>query len=255
MSLVSVVIPSYNDADMLRRCLAALATQTRPADEIIVVDNASTDDTAAVALAAGARVVTEPVRGIFPATAAGFDAAHGDLLARLDADSVPPHDWLERIHAAFDADVRLDAISGPGRFYGSTRVIHWIAEHCYVGAYRVFVSPMLGHDVLYGSNLTLRSDTWREVRPRVHRWMPDVHDDLDVTMNLAPGTVVRFDRSLVVGVSARPFATVGGLAHRLRVAFHTLSLNFREESLLSRRRAWRHAERSAAPQPDASAAS
>ena len=52
MATISVVIPTRNDADMLAVCLAALAGQTRPADEIVVVDNASTDNTAEVCAAA-----------------------------------------------------------------------------------------------------------------------------------------------------------------------------------------------------------
>ena len=60
---ISVVVPVLNDSPMLAQCLAALALQTRPADEIVVVDNGSTDDTAAVATAGGARVVPEPVTG------------------------------------------------------------------------------------------------------------------------------------------------------------------------------------------------
>jgi glycosyltransferase involved in cell wall biosynthesis len=68
MTSISVVIPCRNDAEMLAACLDALAGQTRAADEIVVVDNASTDDSAAVARAAGARVVPEPRVGIARAT-------------------------------------------------------------------------------------------------------------------------------------------------------------------------------------------
>lgn len=255
MPFVSVVIPSYNDADMLGRCLAALGTQTRPADEIVVVDNASTDRTCEVAVAAGARVVEEPVRGIFPATATGFDAARGELLLRLDADSVPPPTWVEDVIARFHADPRLDALSGPGRFYGSNQAIHWTAEHFYLGAYRVVVAAMLGHPVLYGSNLAIRTTVWRDAEPRTHRGRADVHDDLDLSMNLPPGTAICFDPELVVGVSARPFASFGALARRVRMGFGTLALNFREEPMLARRRRWRRAARHLAPQADASAAS
>ena len=73
-------IVSFNRMDLLRGCLTALREQTTPPDEIIVVDNDSTDDTVEVAASFGARVVTEPVRGVLRATAAGFDAASGEVI-------------------------------------------------------------------------------------------------------------------------------------------------------------------------------
>jgi glycosyltransferase involved in cell wall biosynthesis len=243
MLRVSVVIPSFNDAVLLRQCLSALAVQTRQADEIVVVDNDSTDDTVAVATEAGARVIHEPIRGIFPATAAGFDAAVGDLLLRLDADSVPGPDWIARVLDAFDAEPELDALSGPGRFYGAGAVIRWIAEHLYIGAYSTIVEAILGHPVLFGSNLALRAEVWRRLRHRVHRHVPHVHDDFDIAINLEPDMLVRFDRTLVVGVSARPFSSPAGLLRRLDWAFGTMRINHRERSLFERRRAWRAATR------------
>ena len=78
-STVSVVIPSRNDAAMLKTCLSLLSQQSRPADEIIVVDNSSSDDTADICRAAGVRHIPVDLQGI-PATAAtGFDAAAGEL--------------------------------------------------------------------------------------------------------------------------------------------------------------------------------
>ena len=82
MSTVSVIIPCLDDAVFLSACLEALGRPSRRADEVIVVDNGSSDDSVAVAEAAGVRVIREPRRGIWAATAAGFDAATGDLLAR-----------------------------------------------------------------------------------------------------------------------------------------------------------------------------
>lgn len=239
MTLVSVVIPSLNDAPMLRRCLAAVAAQSRPADEVIVVDNGSTDDTAEVARAAGARVVDQPIRGIFPATAAGFDAARGDLICRLDADSVPYPDWIERVVAAFESSPELSALSGPGDFYGSNRFVHWAGERFYIGGYIWFIGWLFGYDPLFGSNLAIRASVWARLRSTVHSDRPDVHDDLDLSFHIQPDMVTRFDRTLRVGISARPFASPAGLARRVSRAFSTMGLNYREQSYSARRAARR----------------
>jgi glycosyltransferase involved in cell wall biosynthesis len=239
MTLISVVIPALNDAEMLANCLAALATQTRPANEIIVVDNGSADDTATVARAAGARVVDEPLRGIFPATAAGFDAARGEIIARLDADSVPYPDWLERVEATFEASPELSALTGPGDFYGANRFLCWVGERIYIGGYFFWVTPVLGHAPLFGSNLALRSSVWKRVRPTAHRTLREVHDDLDLSFQVRPDMTVLYDPTLRVGVSARPFYSWRGLGRRLAWAYTTFQLNFREETPWQRRAARR----------------
>ncbi|NYF10425.1 glycosyltransferase involved in cell wall biosynthesis [Leifsonia sp. AK011] len=235
MVRVSVVIPALNDSAMLDRCLSALAAQTRLPDEIIVVDNGSTDDTADVARRHGATVLPEPLRGIFPASAAGFDAAQGDLILRLDADSVPPADWVGRVVATFGEEPSLDLLSGPGTFYGGSRTVHWVAENLYIGGYIWFVGLLLGHHPLFGSNLAFRRSAWERLRGSVHRTLREIHDDLDLAIHVAPDMTVRFDRTLRVGVSARPFASFAGFRRRIRWAFGTLELNRRERSYRSRR--------------------
>ncbi len=239
MTSISVVIPALNDAAMLEHCLAALAAQTRLADEIIVVDNGSTDATAAVAKAAGARVVNEPLRGIFPATAAGFDAATGTLLARLDADSIAPPDWLARVEEAFLADPTLSALTGPGDFYGGSRFVHWIGRTFYIGGYFWFMHLVLGHAPLFGSNLALRANVWQRVRHTVHRTTREVHDDLDLAYHLTPDMQVRYDSTLRVGISARPFGSWSAFARRINWAFGTIRLNGREQPAHVRRAARR----------------
>jgi glycosyltransferase involved in cell wall biosynthesis len=109
--LVSVVIPVRDGADTLPRCLDALAAQQdAPAFEVIVVDNGSTDTTAALAGAhpVVTHVVTEPRPGSYAARNAGVALAAGSVLAFTDADCVPEPGWL----AAGAAAVRDVPLAG-----------------------------------------------------------------------------------------------------------------------------------------------
>lgn len=223
---VSVVVPARDDAAALRRCLRALADQSVPPTEVVVVDNASRDGTADVARAHGARVVAEPAVGIPAAAAAGYDAAVGEVIARLDADSVPGPRWVEQVVARL-ADPEVSAVTGVGRFCEHGRAGRLTAG-AYLAAYYGLCHLALGHPPVWGSNMALRRSVWHAVRDRVHRDDPEVHDDLDLAFALGPRARVLLDRSLRVGVSARSLRGAAQLRRRLRRAVRTLRLNWRE---------------------------
>jgi len=245
MGTISVVIPCLNDAGFLAACLDALAAQTRPADEIIVVDNGSTDATVEVARARGARVIHEPSRGIWPATAAGFDAASGALLARLDADSIPSPDWLAEVERRMSRADRPTVVTASAHFYGGTAPRRWIGRHLYLAAYFTVIGALLGHPPVFGSNYAIRREAWLVLRTVVHRTRADVHDDLDLAWWLQPGMTVVRDDALVVGVSARPFDTLGELGRRVGRGFFTLAVDWRAWPLVERRTARRRGARAA----------
>jgi glycosyltransferase involved in cell wall biosynthesis len=236
MTTISVVIPALDDEDLLARCLDALAAQTRQADEIIVVDNGSIDSTSEVARRAGALVILEPLRGIFPATAAGFDAATGDVVARLDADSRPASDWLHRVELALAATNGLTAVTGPGEFYGANAAIRWIGRELYIGGMFWSLNILLGHPPLFGSNYAMPAAMWQRVRGSVNRTVREIHDDLDLSYHLTPEMNVIYDETLRVEVSSRPFDSFSALGRRLAWVYTTLSLDFAEESPFVRRR-------------------
>jgi len=221
---VSVVIPTRDDAVALAGCLAALGRQTVQPCEVVVVDNGSTDQSAAVATAWGARVVIELRVGIPAAAAAGYDAATGDVIARLDADSRPDERWVERIAARMDAEPGLAALTGTGRFVDVPAWSRAVVSTAYLGAYYLLAYLALGHAPLWGSSMAMRRESWRAVREDVSR--ADVHDDLDLAFVLGPHRRIRFDGALSVGVSARSLR--GRAQRRLRMdrAWRTLQVNW-----------------------------
>lgn len=95
---LSVVIPALNEEEGIAAVIAQVPVATLKEfgyeTEVIVVDNASTDRTAAIASAAGARVVYQPKRGYGNAYKAGFESATGDIIATGDADMTYPFDML-----------------------------------------------------------------------------------------------------------------------------------------------------------------
>jgi glycosyltransferase involved in cell wall biosynthesis len=102
MTAVSVVIPAFNAAHTIAGTLKALQAQVdAPQFELIVVDNASTDDTAEVARACGATVLHEQRRGPAAARNCGLHHAGGSIIAHLDADTVPSRRWLAELCAPF----------------------------------------------------------------------------------------------------------------------------------------------------------
>jgi glycosyltransferase involved in cell wall biosynthesis len=84
--LVSVVVPVYNGARFLPRCIESLSAQDHPDVEIVVVDDGSSDDSAQIARRLGARVVRRPHEGLAPTRNAGIEAARGALIGFCDAD-------------------------------------------------------------------------------------------------------------------------------------------------------------------------
>ena len=141
MTRISVVIPAFNEEELLPRCLAALADQARALQaEIIVVDNASTDRTAELARQAGATVVHEPRRGYVFALGRGLATARGSVIAVTDADSMVGPRWLAGILAALEQP-DVAGVTGPVAYEGS--------------AYLTWCAKSMPHE-LWGANMAFR---------------------------------------------------------------------------------------------------
>jgi glycosyltransferase involved in cell wall biosynthesis len=123
----SVVIPARNAARTLPLVLDALATQEPAPAEVIVVDDGSTDATAAMAREHGARVIAPAARRFAGgARNAGRDAAGADLVVFLDADAVPSAGWAAGIVRA--AREFPDALIGCARTFAADTAWGWVAH-------------------------------------------------------------------------------------------------------------------------------
>jgi glycosyltransferase involved in cell wall biosynthesis len=108
---ISVVIPTYNRARLLPETLAAILAQTLAADEVIVVDDGSTDDTQAVLAGYGDRLVSIRIvnSGEHIARNTGLRAATGHLVAFCDSDDIWTPDFLQTMSAQWQAVPNLVA--------------------------------------------------------------------------------------------------------------------------------------------------
>jgi len=132
---ISVLVPAFNEAEGLAAALASIRAALDAfaergwATELIVCDNNSTDATPAIAAAAGARVVFEPVNQIGRARNAAAAAATGDWLVFVDADSHPTRPLFADAASAIASGrclaggsvVRMD----DGRWFGRALVAGW----------------------------------------------------------------------------------------------------------------------------------
>src|SRR5690606_25752695 len=91
-----------------------------------------------------------------------------------------------------------------------------------------WLTPWLGQPPVFGSNFAMRRDRWLRVRHLVDRTNGDIHDDLDLSIRLRRSDGVRYDPTLRMPVSARPFASARTLGTRLRKVVPTVAASWPE---------------------------
>ena len=110
---ISIIVPVYNNSKDLPECLSALKASSFPGSEIIVVDDASTDETPSVAARMGVRVLRLMKNlGVAAARNHGSHHARGDILFFVDADIVVERGAVHRIVKAFEENSDVAAVFG-----------------------------------------------------------------------------------------------------------------------------------------------
>jgi glycosyltransferase involved in cell wall biosynthesis len=202
---ISIVIPVYNEVETLRTCLEAISLQTKKPHEVIVVDNNSVDGTSVIAKKCDfVTLIHEPRQGVIHARTKGFNKATGDIIARIDGDTILPADWLEQIDNIFSTS-NIDAVSGKANYYGVACPDLVNASELY---FRRKLSKQLGDfKFLWGANMAMRRSAWKTVRPHLCK-RGNLHEDFDIAIHMQKlGMKVGFEESLEANVSFRRIDT------------------------------------------------
>ena len=230
---ITAIVCAYNESRLLPGCLYSLRSQTRPPDDILVINNASTDETGDVARAVpGVRVIDEPSKGLVVARETARRAAQTDIVAYIDADCRVPITWLQRIEARFEKPHAPVAVTGPYRFYdwdwtGRTLIRLYdmlVAPPTHALLQRVF---RVGA-ILYGGNFAVRASALARIGGFDQR--VEFHgEDTNLARRLTPVGRVALCPDCWVWTSARRYRAMGK-----RAVFGLYVRNFWSEILRHR---------------------
>ena len=197
---ISLIIPVYNEEEYIAGCLESITRQKIKPDEVIVVNNNCTDNTLSIVKNFPfVRVINEAKQGMIAARNAGFNAAQYEILARCDADTKLPPNWISRIHRNF-ARYEIDALTGPIVLYDAPIKTSLIAR-----AYLDMMKPIhRGGETLIGPNMIITREIWEKVKDKVCLNDKLVHEDIDLAYHIQEmGGRIKRDNNLIVGTSSR----------------------------------------------------
>jgi O-antigen biosynthesis protein len=201
----SVIVCSYNGARTLDECCAGLRALNYPDFDVIVVDDGSTDETAAIAASYGYRVIRLANGGLSRARNAGLAAATGEFVAYLDADAWPDPDWLTYLHATFTRTAHV-GIGGPNIAPPNDGIAARAVAHAPGGPIHVLLSDQEAEHIP-GCNMAFR----RSALEAIGGFDPQFRvagDDVDVcwrlqkqgwTLGFSPAAVVWHHRRDTIG--------------------------------------------------------
>jgi glycosyltransferase involved in cell wall biosynthesis len=197
MPAVSVIIPAYNEEKHLAQCLKALEPQLTDGDEIIVVDNNSTDSTVEVTSKFKVSVVKESKQGLSFARNKGFEEARNKILARTDADTVVSDEWLDSIRS-FYSQPSANNVAVTGPVYLIEPQPMRLCLHSGITKRR------LGHQNLIGSNMAMPMSLWVKIAPQLSNDDERYAEDTEISgLVIKSGGAIEFVPKMKVFTSWR----------------------------------------------------
>lgn len=195
---ISLIIPAYNEEKFIKKCLKSVFAQTEMPDEIILINNNSTDKTVEIAKKFKVKIINEKQQGISYARNRGFNEAKYEIIARCDADCVIPRSWVEQIKKNFN-NKKIDALGGPLYYYDII-----IPNKRIFSAFIKFMRAILGHYPLIGPNMIITKKIWGKVKNYVCNDNNLVHEDIDLASHINKiGGKISYDEKLINTISSR----------------------------------------------------
>ena len=192
---VSVVVCTHNGQSTLTECLARLTALTYPDFEVIVVSDGSSDASAEIARSHGVRLVETEHRGLSHARNVGIANATGEIVAFLDDDAYPDHDWLYYIAASLRANGHA-GVGGPNIAPDDSLVAECVAA-APGGPIHVLISDREAEH-LPGCNMAFRKSALEEIGGFDERFRV-AGDDVDICWRLQEaGRTLGFSAGAVV---------------------------------------------------------
>lgn len=229
---LTIAVPAYNEEAYLPDCLACIlrcveSREHRDEIELIVVDNGSTDRTAAVVRDFPAfRLVREPRKGLTRARQRALDETGGDILAFVDADTHMPARWIDRMLQPFHTNPLTVCVSGPYRYFDLSPIkqglvtLYWVAAAQPVYAWTRYMAV--------GGNFAASTRALRLIGG-FDTEIAFYGEDTNIARRLKACGDVVFDMQLVMETSGRRLAAEGFVRTAARYA-----ANFLSEAVLKR---------------------
>ncbi len=159
---ISVVIPAFNEEQLIGKCITAVKNQTFPKEkyEILVIDNNSTDKTAQIAKNLGVTVIPYTEKQGFSVTKQfGTKKAKGEIIAYTDADSIPDSHWLSTIDKLMQ-NKKLVYVGGP---ILSTEKNILVNLPFMIFDFIARMNQLFGISLIWSPNMAVRRDAFMQV--------------------------------------------------------------------------------------------
>ena len=200
----SIIVPAYNEEKYIEESIKFAQKQQGGFNcELIVVNNASTDNTRQVAESLGAHVIDEPKKGVGQARKTGTEVAQGEFVLHIDADTHLPEDYLLQVYSCFQKDPKLVCVGGQMLYYDAPwwkNILRFIFHYILGWGSKIL---SLGRVGPMGNNMVFRKNDY----DKTAGFDQNVRygEDADLCWKLSRLGKIRLDMSLKCPVSSRRY--------------------------------------------------